>query len=53
MYTGMVIDELMASVERAEEHACTLELKKLVRGLEGSSTCIYEPLHLQKEVGAA
>ena len=53
MYTGMVIDELMASVERAEEHACTLELKKLVRGLEGSSTYIYEPVRMEKEFGVA
>jgi hypothetical protein len=45
MFTGKMIEELTAAVERAEDHAllaANLTLKKTVYNDIGSSTHIYE-----------
>ena len=45
MFTGKMIEELTAAVERAEDHAldeAELTLKKTVWNEVGSSTHIYE-----------
>jgi hypothetical protein len=45
MYTGNMIEELVAAVERVEEHShpADLKLSKSVWSQAGSSTHIYEP----------
>lgn len=43
MYEGNMIEDLMAAVARAEEHAhVTVELRKSIWNETGSSTHIYE-----------
>jgi hypothetical protein len=43
MYDGKMMEDLMAAVERAEEHAhLTVELRKSIWNETGSSTHIYE-----------
>ena len=45
MFTGKMIEELTAAVERAEDHALVdaeLTLKKTIWNEVGSSTYIYE-----------